>query len=217
MAARERPIDRGRRLARRAAVALGEELRNARIAAGVSQRRVAEAAGCSSSQVSRLERGLLRVVTFDLVARIAAVLGLDLSVRLFPEGDPIRDAAHAALLERFRRRLHPGLRWRAEVPIGQPGDSRAWDGHIDGRGFTLGVEGESRLHDLQAQSRRWNLKRRDGFVDHVIVLVADTRTNRAALAAGREAWRADLPLDGPEILAALAEGRDPGGSGIVRL
>jgi hypothetical protein len=50
----------------------------------------------------------------------------------------------------------------------------------------------------------------------VILLVADTPRNRRALAAAPAAF-GDLPLRTREILAALRDGRDPGGSGIVIL
>ena len=69
-------------------------------------------------------------------------------------------------------------------------DQRAWDAVIttvaqagDGRPrrCLIGVEAETRLRDLQALQRRLALKRRDGGVDRVILLVADTRSNRAIL------------------------------------
>jgi len=87
---------------------------------------------------------------------------------------------------------------------------------IRGPGWRIGVEGETVLDDIQAVERRVALKRRDGNVDHVILLVADTPRNRRALAAAPAAF-GDLPLRTREILAALRDGRDPGGSGIVIL
>ena len=70
--------------------------------------------------------------------------------------------------------------------------------------------------DLQALERRLALKRRDGDVDHVVLLVADTRRNRRAL-AGTPAGLAGLPIRTRDILAPLRDGRDPGASGIVIL
>lgn len=87
---------------------------------------------------------------------------------------------------------------------------------IRGPAWRIGVEGETVLDDLQALERRLSLKRRDGDVDHVILLVADTTRNRRALASAPAAFD-DLPLDTREILAALRDARDPGGSGIVIL
>ena len=74
----------------------------------------------SAAQVSRIERGLLAHVALEDLARIAAVLGLDLSARLYPLGDPIRDVAQQALLERLRSRsIHRsdgGRRFRCRSP-----------------------------------------------------------------------------------------------------
>jgi hypothetical protein len=43
----------------------------------------------------------VREVSLERVATIAAVLGLESSLRFFPKGDPIRDRAHAALSSDF--------------------------------------------------------------------------------------------------------------------
>jgi hypothetical protein len=96
------------------------------------------------------------------------------------------------------------------------GDLRAWDAVIGGDGWRLAVEAETVLDDLQAVERRLALKRRDGGIDHVILLVADTRRNRRALASAPGAF-ADLPMRTRETLAALGRGVHPGGSGIVIL
>ena len=144
------------------------------------------------------------------------MVGLDLSIRAFPAGDAIRDAGHARLLDRFRRELHPALRWSTEVPFPSPGDLRAWDAVTGRESWRVGVEAETVVSDTQALDRKLALKRRDGLVDHVILLVADTPRNRRALAAAPSAF-ADLPLGTREILAALRAGSEPAGSGVVLL
>ena len=149
-----------------------------------------------------------------------AVVGLDLAIRVYPVGDPIRDRAQLALLERFRRRLHPTVRWRTEVPLPLPGDLRAWDGEAMGRTaypWRIRVEAETRLADGQALTRRLGLKIRDDPGGHVVLVVSDTRANRLALATIRVGSMELLPLGTREILAALAAGREPRGSGIVVL
>ncbi|HET9347069.1 MAG TPA: hypothetical protein VFO05_15355 [Candidatus Limnocylindrales bacterium] len=50
-------------------------------------------------------------------------------------------------------------------------------------GWRAGVEAETVVDDTQALDRKLALKKRDGLVDHVILLVADTPRNRRALAA----------------------------------
>jgi hypothetical protein len=79
------------------------------------------------------------------------------------------------------------------------------------------VEAETRLSDIQALTRRLELKRRDGGILNMIMLVADTRTNRAALLGARSSLADGFPLRHGAILGALRDGVDPGGSGIVIL
>ena len=148
------------------------------------------------------------------IGAIASVVGLELRVRTYPAGDPIRDVAHARLLERFRRELHPSLRWHTEVPFPLPGDLRAWDAVTGRDGWRVGIEAETVIDDTQALDRKVSLKKRDGSMDHVILVVADTQRNRRALAASPAAF-ADLPLRTRRVLAALRAGDEPAGSGIV--
>ena len=122
------------------------------------------------------------------------------------------------LLERLRRRLYPALGWRTEVPLPIPGDRRAWDAIIRGPDFRIGVEAVTRLRDVQDAQRRISLKQRDSRLDHVILLLANTRTNRAArVGAGGRALLEGFPVHPRDALAALGDGRDPGGSTIVLL
>jgi transcriptional regulator with XRE-family HTH domain len=188
----------------------------ARRNAGLSLDAVGAACGISGSAAGRIECGITQIVDVRTLAAIAAAVGLELRLRAFQAGDPIRDAGQARLLVRLRARLHPSLGWSTEVPLPIPGDRRAWDAVVRGRPWQIGVEGETVMDDVQALERRLALKRRDAGIDHVILLVADTARNRRALTSAPAAF-ADLPLRTREILAALRNGRDPGGSGIVIL
>jgi transcriptional regulator with XRE-family HTH domain len=217
MASRERPIDRANRASAELVLLCARELRQARTAAGLSQREVAAAAGVDHSTVSRIERGVSPEVSVLVMVRLATVVGLEMSLRFYPGGDPIRDAAHLALLHRLRARIHPDLRWRTEVPLPIPGDRRAWDAVIAGLGFVIGIEAETRIRDGQAVVRKTNLKQRDGELDRVILLVADTRANRLALQLAREDLARWLPVSQRDALRALREGRDPGGNALVVL
>jgi hypothetical protein len=169
----------------------------------------------SHSQISRIERGELRDLTFDQAARAAAAVGLKLVVRTFPDGDPARDAAHLALLERFRRRLPSEATWRTEVPMPIPGDRRAWDAVAILVGRRAGCECETRLRDVQALERRLTLKQRDGAVDIILLVVSDTAANRRFLEQYREQLRGLLPLDSRQVLDAIRRGELPESSGIV--
>ncbi len=209
---------RGSLLARQATTSLGRELRDARLAAGLSQRTAARAAGISGAQLSRLERGIIAKPTVDQLARIAVVLGLVLSLKLYPSGSAVRDAGQLALLTRLAARLAGTLRLRREVPLPVAGDQRAWDARVEGRGAACAVEAEVHLHDAQELARRVALKLRDDpSVDRVILLVARSAHNRAVLREHREALRTLFPLDGAAILAHLRRGEVPPTSGVLML
>ena len=88
MGVRERPRDRGVRLARAALIQLGREIREARRGLGLRQIDVARVTGVSGSWISRIERGVAPEVGVRLLAVVLAVVGLDLSVRAFAGGAP---------------------------------------------------------------------------------------------------------------------------------
>ena len=188
--------------------------------AGLSLRACAAASGASYPQLWRFERGEIERLNVADVGAWFAVLGLDLVIKTYPAGDPIRDRAQLALLERLRARLHPSLRWRTEVPLPIEGDLRAWDAEIRGhepRPWRVRVEAETRIADEQALERRLRLKVRDDPNGHVILLIAETRENRRALPTLAAGMGDLLPAGPRELLSALGAGREPPGSGIVLL
>jgi transcriptional regulator with XRE-family HTH domain len=217
VATRERAIDRGHERGRDLIRSLGKEIRLARRGLGLSLRSVTVEVGISVTELSRIERGLAPWVSVSVLAGVCAVVGLELSARTYPGGQPLRDGRHAALLERFRRTLHPSLRWRTEVPLPYRGDRRAWDGMISGPAWRYGVEAERSPLDGQAVTRRLQLKRRDGGVDGAILLLPDTRTTRAFRRAFADLLAADFPVSGRVALERMSAGADPGGSAIVVL
>lgn len=171
----------------------------------------------------RIERGLVPHASVRQLARLGSVVGLDVRIRAYPGPDPVRDAAQAKLFGRLAARLHPRLVLRSEVPMPMPGDLRAWDGWISGfvdpdPGYAgMPVDGETRLHDVQALLRRLSLKARDSGTEHVLLVLADTRSNRDAVAGAADLLRSAFPIPARRALAALADGRHPGGSAIVFL
>ena len=183
--------------------------------AGLSQRAVGELVGISHSEISRIELASNARVPYQTLAVIGAVLGLDISIRAFPNGEPIRDAAQIALLARLRGMIPPSLAWRTEVPIRMPDDRRAWDAEILGPSWRVVVDAESRLRDVQAISRRIALKARDDQANVVILLVADTRHNRHVLRVAAPDLAGLFPATSRSILAAIGAGMRPNGSGIV--
>jgi len=176
----------------------------------------------SQSQLSRFERGAGAPPGIDRIARLCAVVGLDLSIRVHPAGPPLRDAAHVALLGRLRQAASPDFRWSNEVPLPIPGDRRAWDsagqtGQIGRNPVEVFVEAETRLLDTQAVIRRVTLKKRDSGDVRVILLVGNSRANRSAAHLARDLIREVFPVPGDVALAALREGRDPGGDAFLML
>src|SRR5665811_1575111 len=78
---------------------LAEDLRRLREDAGVSQRALGQAAGVDPSLISRIESSGIRP-SLETCCRLAAALGLDLSLRLFPNTGPaIRDRHQAGIVE----------------------------------------------------------------------------------------------------------------------
>jgi len=169
----------------------------------------------SRAQYGRIERGEIAGISFVQASCAAAAVGLRLSLRTFPDGDPVRDVGQLRLLERFRALLPSGAAWRTEVPLPMPGDRRAWDATVGMLGRCVGCEAETKVNDIQAMERKLALKLRDGEVDVLIVIVADTVANRDALDRHREELRALLPLDTREILRCLRVGRLPSASGLM--
>ena len=211
---RERAVDVGAARGRALRQQVPAEARAARLAAGLTQTEVADAVGMSRSQYSRLERGLAPL-DVEALARLFAVLGLELSVRAYPNGDPIRDAGQFAVLTRFRSLCHPAIRWQTEVPMPDPGDRRAWDLVGNAPGLRVACDAETRLRDLQALDRRLRLKQRDSGFERVLLVVADTRANRAVVREHAH-WVAErFPVPGRRALELLRAAVDPGGDSLI--
>jgi transcriptional regulator with XRE-family HTH domain len=215
MPSHERPADRGTRRGRELLASLARELHLARVDRGLALGDVGTATGLSRSQVSRVERGLVTGTSIVQWSALCEVVGLELAVRAYAGGSPIRDRAHAALLGAFRRAIHPSWRWAAEVPLPRPGDPRAWDAMITLHPIRYGVEAESGPRDSQALVRRLQLKQRDGEVDGVILVLPRSRLSREFVAAGAATLDGAFPVTGGRALELLRAGIDPGGSAMV--
>jgi len=93
---------------------------------------------------------------------------------------------------------------------------RAWDLRLDGA-VSIGVEAETRPHDLQALERRMVLKQRDSNVKRMLLLVGATNRNRTVLRQALPFLRGTFPIGAREVMLALRRGVDPGANGIVLL
>jgi hypothetical protein len=168
----------------------------------------------SQMQVSRVERGLGSTGVVGL-ATLTSIVGLDLVVNVYPGGAPVRDVAHARLLGRLQASLPALNGWRTEVPLPIPGDQRAVDAELWLAGKRVGFELETRLGDAQATARRVALKQRDAGLARMVLVVADTRANRAAILGGAPTLKATFSLGSRAVMASLRNGAAPSGNGVV--
>lgn len=196
---------------------IGRELRIARIATGKRLVDVAPVAKTSASQLSRIEHGKVPSVSYLLLGRVGAVVGLKLSIRAFPGRRRLLDGPQLELFHRLRSRSHGSTRWETEVPVPIPGDLRAADARATLPGCSIVFELVTRLSDFQAQSRAALLKQRDFKADRLVLVLFGSTANRAALREAGDTARASFPLRTREVLRALAAGQDPGANGIVLL
>ncbi len=214
---RQRLVDVGAARGRALTASILSELRTARLDRGLGGSDIARAVGISSAQYSRIERGLTSGLSLEQAAMLLAAVGPELSARAHPAGQPLRDAAHVALLDRLRIRLHRSLQFRTEVPFPTPDDRRAWDAVVIGGGWRHGVEAETRPRDRQALERRLALKLRDGDVTSMTLLLLDSRHNRDFVRANRAVLTDRFPVPGRRALELLATGADPGGNSLILL
>jgi transcriptional regulator with XRE-family HTH domain len=191
-------------------VRVGDELRTARLVAGLTLAQVARATGISTTELSRIDRGKAPWVTIASLNQFAAAVGLDLWTKAYPGGEPLRDIAHLRLTDAFRALLDPSLVVRAEVPIGDPRDLRAWDLTVtEVAGEECGIELETRVFDAQDQLRRLHRKIADGGLDRTLLVVADTPANRSAIQVASGLLSTTFAIDDRAAYSALAEGRIP--------
>ena len=196
---------------------IGDQLRTGRHVLGLTQTHVAGSLRISQSEVSRRERGRATSLAGRELSRHAAAVGLRLSIKLWPVGGGVRDAAQARYVAAFVARV--GRPWRVilEAPIPIAGDLRAVDVVLKSHTLLIAVEVITRLADLQAQIRAAKLKARDIGAGRLILVVAGTHANRAALGTVRASLLESFDTDTRRILRDLSAGRDPGRDGIVIL
>jgi transcriptional regulator with XRE-family HTH domain len=205
-----RALNEAMRLWERMRIEIGEQLREARLTLGLTQAQVASALGVSRSQVCRVELGRVRRISGEALARHAAVVGLRVSIKLYPQGGAIRDVAQARYISRFVERIGHAWRITLDAPIPIAGDLRGIDVLLTGAQCVIAVEVITRLRDLQAQVRAALQKGRDVGAQRVILVIAGSHANRRALAEARPTLLASFDLDTRRVLAALAAGDDPG-------
>lgn len=149
------------------------------------------------------------------------MLGYEVSVGLHPVGDPVRDKGQLACGRRFNAVLSDRWRVTDETLLPGAGEQRAWDKLLRLLDATprhlVGVDIESRVRDVQALVRRTRGRERDGQVDHILVVLADTAHNRRMVHELRTSLGPEYASGPRRIMAALRKGEPLPGSGVVLL
>ena len=151
--------------------------------------------------------------TIEHSARVLRAVGLDLWVKTYPAGPPIRDAGDLRLIADFEARLPASITAHREWPIPNDRDRRALDVLLVGLPLRTAIEAETVLSDLQALEREMNLKRREARIGRMFLLVRKSRRNLRILGSA-DALRHAFPLRTRAVMMAMAAG-DPGADGIV--
>jgi transcriptional regulator with XRE-family HTH domain len=195
------------------------ELNIARDSAALSHAELASALGWSQSAVRRHLKNELDDPGVVALCEIASVLGYEVSLGLHPIGDALRDKGQLEVGKRFDAILSD--KWRAtdETLLPGAGEQRAWDKLLRLVGasprYLVGVDIETRVHDIQALVRRTRGRQRDGMVDAILIVLADTAHNRRVVAELRQALGPDYAVSARKILGALRSGERLVGGGVV--
>ena len=197
---------------------MGAELRTARAKLRMSDREVARRAGVSRSTVARLEHGdpAMRV---DTLTAVMAAAGLDLVLQAY-EGATLslRDTGQMDIAEVIRSAAGDSWRPVTEVAAGPYG--RSADLVLYSAEEVIHVEIERGAADFQAQERSAKRKREalasgEGRPVRLVLVIEDTRSNRAALAPHEALIRSQYPATSREIMSALRNGRPLGRDGLL--
>ena len=190
----------------------------ARAALGLSQARTAVLAGVAWSTLRRVEAGEPGIGLATLVA-VADAVGLDLVLQAYQGRQPsLRDSGQLAIAERIEAECDAAWQPVLEEGVGEHGE--AIDLVLYGAREIIAMEIERMAADLQAQYRRADQERRRLAAVHgrpvrLVVVVENTRRNRATLAQHQALVSSVLPAGSREVLRANRTGRPLGQDGLL--
>lgn len=199
---------------------IGAEIRTARGIAGFSVAAASARAGIADSTWRRIERGAPGASVATLCAMTDAV-GRDFVAQAYPGGElPLRDTGQLELAQAIAVMASRAWTANLEVPAGDHGE--AIDLVLWGPGEIMAVEIERLMLDAQAQVRRLTLKRDWLAARHrrpvrLVVIVEDTRRNRAAMAPHLSVLRMSFPAGSRDVYGAIRSGRAIGRDGMAWL
>ena len=174
-------------------------------------------AGVARSTWDRIEAGDPAVTVAALTAAADAV-GLDLVLQTYPGREPsLRDSGQMAMAQSLAGMAAAAWRASFEEPAGEHG--RAIDLVLWGPDEILAVEIERQLVDWQSQLRRWSAKRDWLAAQHarpvrLVVMVAETHGNRAALRPFASVTERTFPAGTRAVLQAIRSGTPLGADGL---
>jgi transcriptional regulator with XRE-family HTH domain len=217
VATRDSALARGRRKGAVAKQRFCDEIILARSDHGVSQAAAAARAGVSRTAWTRYESGVREVPSWDVAGRMAAAVGLDLVVQLYPSEVKVRDIPQLRLLQDAREVLGRGWAWRYEVPVSAIPDQRAWDAVAEHRitNLTVRIDAETRIADWQRIIRRVRAKAEAGGDGRILLIVRDTTRNRGAIRTAGTILADEFPIPMRTAMHALRRGLDPGGDSVL--
>jgi transcriptional regulator with XRE-family HTH domain len=195
---------------------LVEQLQGLREDAGVPVRELAAAAGLSPAYVAKILAGTERP-TLEAYGRLAAVLGADLTTRLYPNTGPaIRDRLSAPVIEHLVAVRHP--RWDPTLEAAVRRPSRGWIDlllHEPRERILVATEIVSLLRRLE-QLIRWSTAKAESLPSWEgwaylpdtpaisrLLVVRRTRANRQVAREFEQQLRIHFPAHPDDAVAAL--------------
>ena len=201
----------------RAAIAtFGTEVRRLREDSALTRAALARAAALDASYLAQIELGAANP-SLETCSRLSLALGADFPLRLYPTTGPaVRDRHQSAIAEITLATA--GSRWARYPEIAVRHPSRGWIDlglHDPRGGMFVATEIQSELRRIE-QLIRWSEEKASALPSWEgwaqlgdepaisrLLIVRDTRTNRARADAFRRLLRAAYPADGRDALAAL--------------
>ena len=205
------------RMAREAALGIGQEVTLARTNQALTIHAAARLAGVAPATQQRVEAGD-PAVGIATVCRVAAPLGLKVWGKAFPAGTPtLRDTGQLVIADYLRTATSPRLRVVLEHGLG---NGRAIDAVFMGTDEIIAAEIERLLADLQAQYRAADAKRTELAALHqrpvrLVLAVADTRHNRAVVRDHAALIGSMLPAGSRETMRAIRSAEPLGRDGLL--
>lgn len=213
------PLASARRLATRLAAQVGSDIETSRLSLAMTIEEVARHAMVAPSTVVRVCNGD-GGVHLDTLCAVADSVGLKISVKAFPGRQPsLRDSGQLRIAEYLVALAHPSLHPSLELPVGDP-FGRAADLVFFGPEEIMHKEIERRLPDFQAPYRAATVKRdalqaRHARPVRLVMVIEDTRRNRALVAPHAELIRTALPAASFDVLRSVRSGTPLGRDGLL--